>query len=180
MRRHLLAVPAISPEWELSAFQALIKPQMRGPILYRSARQPWSARSRRIVSQASREFLEALNAAGVQGDMDLEPFDFPPAGDYRAVARVWDTQMPAARALAVLLSRRIPDVWLVLGRLFIVNGRFYRRQRGYKLRIVEATNVHLPRPLRAAVEALLKESHRTPCRKTPSSASRSRRASATR
>jgi len=38
-----------------------------------------------------------------------------------------------------------------VGRVFVRDGRFFRRERGYRLNLVEATNVHLPRAVRAAL-----------------------------
>jgi hypothetical protein len=45
-------------------------------------------------------------------------------------------------------------VWITLERLFVRDGRFYRRERGYKFDLVEATNVHLSRATRAALRGL--------------------------
>jgi hypothetical protein len=57
----------------------------------------------------------------------------------------------------MLISRRLPEVWVVLGKLFVRNGKFYRREFGYKLKLVPATNVHLRRDIRAAIRKLLAE-----------------------
>ena len=58
-------------------------------------------------------------------------------------------------ALALVLSQRLPDLWFVLDRLFVKAGRFYRRERGVKLNLVPATNVHLTRAVRGALRDLL-------------------------
>ena len=133
----------MSPEWELNAFRALIKPQARGPILHREASQPWTKRTEQTVRATAHEVERRL---GFRPELH-----FPPRGDYFMVADVPDAEIDAARALAVVLSKVLPDTWFVVGRLFVENGRFYRRARGYKLQLVEATNVHLPRAIRAAV-----------------------------
>jgi hypothetical protein len=62
-----------------------------------------------------------------------------------------------AKALAMLLSRRLPNLWLVLGRLFVRDGKFYRREFGYKLNLVQAHDVHLRQDIRAAMRRLLAE-----------------------
>ena len=141
--RQLLACPRVSPEWELHAFRALIKPQERGPILHREASQPWTKKTEETVRAVADEVDRRL---GFRAELH-----FPPRGDYFMVADVADADTDAARALAVMLSKVFPTTWFVIGRLFVENGRFYRRARGYKLQLVEATNVHLPRAIRAAI-----------------------------
>ena len=56
----------------------------------------------------------------------------------------------------MLLSRHLPGLWLVLDRLFIRDGRFFRRERGFKMNLVEASNVHLTRAIRDAVRGELR------------------------
>jgi hypothetical protein len=140
----LLACPRISPEWELSALQALIKPQLKGAILYRDGQQKWT----RAARASAQRTVEALH--------DLLGFNlllhFPAAGDYHFIADVSHADSDEARAWAVALSNALPDFWLIVGRLFVKNGQFYRRRHGHKLSLVPATNVHLPRPLRAALK----------------------------
>jgi hypothetical protein len=62
---------------------------------------------------------------------------------------------PDVLAFPLVLSRRLPDLWFTLDRLFVHAGVFYRRQFGYKLNLVPATNVHLPRATRAALRGAL-------------------------
>ena len=76
---------------------------------------------------------------------------FPSAGDYHLVIKVPDRVWPLAMAFAVVLSEALPGVWLVLGRLYVRDGRFFRRERGVKLNLVPATNVHLSREIRGAL-----------------------------
>ncbi len=99
------------------------------------------------VQRASAVLQERLGAS--------MPIHFPAAGDYRFVIEVADANSDEARACAAVLSTALPDLWLVAGRLFVKNGEFYRRQYGYKLSLVPATNVHLPRALRAALRGCL-------------------------
>ena len=82
---------------------------------------------------------------------------FSLAGEYHFLASVRRESVEEAKALAILLSRRLPELWLVLGKLFVRNGKFYRRELGYKLNLVPATNVHLRRDIRAAIRKLLAE-----------------------
>ena len=92
----------------------------------------------------------SLAVARERLEFDL-PVDLPPAGDYWMVAQVPAVNVEEAKGLAVLLSTRLPDTWFVFDRLFVKGGRFFRRERGYKLNLVEATNVHLTRAVRAAI-----------------------------
>lgn len=80
---------------------------------------------------------------------------WPPAGDYLFVAAIPATQIAEARALAMILSHQLPGTWLVLGRLFVRDARFFRRERGFKLNLVPATNIHLTRPVRVALAGVL-------------------------
>ena len=140
----LLACPRISPEWELAALQALIKPQLKGAILHRTAEQKWTRSMQRALHHTSDALLQSL---GTQIDIHL-----PAAGDYHFLADITDAPPDDARAWAIAISKALPDLWLVLGRLFLKNGQFYRRRYGYKLSLVPAKNIHLPRALRAAIK----------------------------
>jgi hypothetical protein len=154
-RVYLLTIPKVAPDWELSAIQALIKPQLRGPIKYRPARQPWSPDASAIVRQTCEAFQTALSDLS-GGFFDLEnalKLEFPAAGEFRLIARFSEDDLPLARGLAVLLSAQMPGIWYGVHRLFVRDGRFFRRQYGYKLKIVEARNIHLPRAIRSAVDA---------------------------
>ena len=143
----LLACPRVSPEWELLALQALIKPQLKGAILHRNGEQKWTRAAR-----TSAERVVAVVRERLGGDLLLH---LPAAGDYHFVAEVAGADWDQTRAWAVALSSALPDLWLVVGRLFVKNGRFYRRRFGYKLSLVPARNAHLPRALRAALEDCL-------------------------
>lgn len=76
-------------------------------------------------------------------------------GAYHFVVEYSPEQGGEVLAVAQLLSRRLPDVWFVLDRLFVHSGVFYRRQFGYKLKLVPATNVHVPRAVRAALRGVI-------------------------
>jgi hypothetical protein len=147
-KEHVFACPRISPEWELDAFHALIKPRPeRAALLKAEPQQPWPAKAKLALEDVRRIIAERLG---------YEPLvHHGAAGDYHFVAEVRDVDIPLARAAAVLLSRRLPATWFVVGRIFVRDGRFFRRERGYKLNLVEATNVHLPRAVRAALRGVL-------------------------
>jgi len=143
----LLACPRVSPEWELAALRALVKPQTKGAIAHRGGVQPWPAGAADRVADVTAQVNARLGTA------------FAPlfaAGDYHVVFGGTGTTDPAAaRALAVAASGAVPDTWFVCGRLLVRGGAFFRRERGYKLNLVPATNVHLPRDVRAALRGVL-------------------------
>ncbi len=147
----LLGVPRVSPERELAAIRALIKPQAGAALLHQidpgeQALPPGGEVRVRRVAAAAAEHL------GLTLDLHL-----PPAGEYLALARCPTEALPAALAAALLLSRRLPGLWVVVGRLYARDGTFYRRERGVKLRLRPAGNVHLSKPMRAAFRHALAE-----------------------
>lgn len=146
-RQHLLACPRVSPEWELAALRALIKPQTKQSITHRTARQPWTRQCDSVVASACGDLAERL---GVRFEPHLSP-----DGDYHLFLEFPGSDVEPAKALALLLSRRLPKHWLVFDRLLVHNGRFYRRRRGYMLTLRPASDVHLRRDIRAAVRDLL-------------------------
>jgi hypothetical protein len=147
-RRLVLACPRVAPDWELGALRVLMKPHdwTRGAIEHRTPVQPWPPTARRAIEAAREDVAQRLDFAP-----DLH---FPDGGDFYFVAEYTQPQLDAARALALVISRRLPGVWLALDRLFVRDGRFFRRERGYKFDLVEATNVHLSRATRAALKGL--------------------------
>ena len=143
----LFACPRVAPDWELAALRALMKPQARGAIAHRSALQQWRGDAERVIRAACHDAQARLGYAPT--------LHFPESGDFRFAAEVEDASLDDAKGLAMLVSSRLPDLWFVFGRLFLKGGRFYRRERGVKLSLVPATNVHLTRPVRAALRGLL-------------------------
>lgn len=143
----LFACPRVAPDWELGALRALMKPQMRGAIAHRKAMQVWSRHAAMSVEAARDAIAERLGFT-----MALR---FSINGDYFVVADVERAACEEAKGFALLVSRRLPKLWFVLGRTFVKDGRFYRRARGIKLHLVPASNVHLTRPIRAALRDLL-------------------------
>lgn len=145
--RLLLACPRVSPEWEIAALRALVKPQTKGAVEHRTGLQRWPRNGSQIVGEVCPLIAGRLNAT-------FEPH-LPDAGEYHFLLHAPADQAAALRALALSLSARLPSLWFVLGRLFVHNGRFFRRRFGYRLELRPATNVHLPRDVRAAVKDLL-------------------------
>jgi hypothetical protein len=123
----------------------------RGAIAHRPALQPWSRLFPRLVEEAAALVLERLQA---------EPppaLHFPGGGDFWFLVEATESQADALKALAVVLSKRLPGVWLTLDRLYVRDGRFFRRKRDntFKFRLVPSTSVHLPRAVRAALRGLV-------------------------
>jgi len=143
----LFGCPRISPEWELAALSNLMKPKehTKGAIRHRPAEQPLPADARAVTADALALVRDRLG-------FDLQ-VQGPDAGDYWMIAQVPADHVEDAKALAVVLSQRLPDLWFVFDRLFVKSGTFHRRERGYKLNLVEATNVHLTRAVRAAIRS---------------------------
>jgi hypothetical protein len=146
--RVLWACPRVACDWELGALRALMKPQTRGAILNRPALQPWSGRSRQVLQESVREV-----AARMQFSPEIH---FPAHGDYLFACNVDHAELEDVKGLALLVSTRLPDVWFVLGRLYLKGGLFHRRRFGWKLQLVRAADVHLTRPVRAALRDLLR------------------------
>ena len=141
----LLAIPRISPERELAVIQALMKPQTGRQLRHQidAGEQAWPPEAGIRIAWVTRT---ARRHFGI----DL-PIHLVPAGEYFAIARIARTQLSAALATAVLISQTFPGTWIVVDRLFVRDGRFFRRERGVKLRLRPATNVHLTKSLRAAL-----------------------------
>lgn len=142
--RVLVGVPRISPERELAAIQALIKPQAGRALAQHidAGEQHWPADARdrtAAVEAVARDYF----------DLELT-IHLPAAGEYLAVAGVDGGTLPAALAAGLFLSRAFPGTWVVVGRLFARDETFYRRERGVKLNLRPAGDVHLSREMRAA------------------------------
>ena len=144
----LFACPRVAPDWELGALRALMKPQTRGAIAHRPALQEWPAGADRAVRDACEAVRERLGYGP-------PPVHFPREGDYAFAAEVDGADLDAAKGLALLVSSRLPELWFVFGRLYLRGGRFFRRERGVKLNLVPAADVHLTRAVRAALRDLL-------------------------
>ena len=143
----LLGVPRIAPDWEMGALRALMKPQDRSRILHRQALQVWPIDAAQRIEVARQAAVERL---GYDPQLHL-----PIHGDYRLVVTVEVADLPRATAFAVLLSHALPGLWLVLGPLYLKDGRFFRRERGLKLhwsRRTTSTCLALRAAIRGAVQ----------------------------
>jgi len=101
----LFACPRVAPDWELGALRALMKPQARGAIAHRSARQEWRGDAERVILAACGDARERLGYAPT--------LHFPDSGDFRFAAEVEDASLDDAKGLALLVSSRLPDLWFV-------------------------------------------------------------------
>ena len=149
----LLTCPRISPEWEFDALRVLMKPHdwTRGAIEHRSGEQHWPTAAARVVEGITRDVAERLL-------VNPPRVHFPEGAEAWAVIEVTEAAGGEAllRALAAVLSKRLPGLWFTADRLYARDGRFFRRRRDgtYKLRLVPAASVHLPRSVRAAIRGL--------------------------
>jgi hypothetical protein len=151
-KRHrlLFACPRISPEWELATLSVLMKPKLhtRAALEHRGAgEQHWPPHADAALDHALAVVHDRLGLSLT--------IHRPAAGEYFFLAEFARPQRPAMLALALLLSAALPDLWFALDHLFVRNGAFHRRQFGYKLNLVQASNVHLPRETRAALKGIL-------------------------
>jgi uncharacterized membrane protein YciS (DUF1049 family) len=139
-----LACPKSDPQWELGALHTLMKPkpETKEAIRHRSSEQKWPADGSEIAREARDVVAEQL---GVKFEMHHSQ------GEYHLAVTVPRELFNEGLALGWLLSSRLPDLWFVYGRLFLRNGKFFRRQFGVKLKLVVASNVHLRRGMRAAL-----------------------------
>lgn len=152
-RALLLACPRVSPEWELGALRALMKPHewTRGAIAHKPAAQTWAPGMSSAVEQALRDAADRLS---------LQPPPrphFPDGGDFWFVVEIAAGRLEDAKALAAVASKRLPGLWLTVGRFYVRDGKFFRRKRTntFKFRIVPAARAHLTREVRAALRGML-------------------------
>jgi len=152
-RQVLLAYPKVSPEWEMGALRALMKPHdwTRAAIAHRPPEQAWPTEARGTVEQIVRHVLDRL---------DPQPpprLHFPEAGDFWFIVEGQSAQVEDLKALGLVLSARLPGNWLTLDRLYTRDGQFFRRKRDgtFKLRLVPASSVHLTRTVRAAIRGMI-------------------------
>jgi hypothetical protein len=150
----LLSCPRVSPEWEFDALRVLMKPHdwTRGAIEHRSGEQHWPPGAGPVIEGMTRDVAECLL-------VNPPPrVHFPAQGEAWTVIEVTEGAGGGALllALAVVLSKRLPGLWFTADRLYARDGHFFRRKRDgtYKLRLVPAPSVHLPRPVRAAIRGL--------------------------
>jgi hypothetical protein len=145
----LVGCPRISPQWELLVVSTLMKPkpEKQAALEHKRAEQPWRPGAAEHLREVIDETARRLNVDA--------PFHWPGHGEYFVVGEWSIEQEDAARGFAVALSAATPELWWVVGRLFVKAGRFFRRRRGYELELSPARDVHLPRELRQTLAGLV-------------------------
>jgi hypothetical protein len=131
-----LVCPRISPEWELAAQLALVKPKpyTKDKIAHRDPQQPWPRNARKIVAAC----------LGDAGDVM-----FPKSGNARMLIDFGDIEPNRAKRLARRLSRCMPELWLTLDDdIYLRDGIVYQRTGRYNLELVRADRMRLRRAVR--------------------------------
>ena len=131
-----LVCPRISPEWELAAQLALVKPKpyTKDKIAHRQPKQPWPRHARRVVRQL------------VNGEAKAQ---FPASGDHRLIIDFGQVPPARARRLARKLSRSLPELWFTLDEeVYLRDGVVYQRTGRYNLELVRAGRTRLRRAVR--------------------------------
>ena len=123
------------------------KPEKQAALEHRKAEQRWRP-------GAAEHLIDVIDEAARRLNID-SPFHWPAHGEYHVVGEWPIGEEDSARGVAVALSAATPELWWVVGRLFVKAGRFYRRRRGYELELSPARDVHLPRELRLTLAGLV-------------------------
>jgi len=144
----LITCPRLSPEWELDALRALMKPQARNRIEHLRGDQRWTDDDQRVVEATVSNFAARMGL--------IVETHFPDQGDFHVVLQAPADAHDVSLGLVWVLSRNRPGVWWTMDRLRVRDGIFYRRRRGLKLELVVATNIHLRRGMRTTLRRLVK------------------------
>ena len=154
-----------SPQRRLHALRVTMKPHdwTREAIRHRldvdsreGAEQTWQPEWVEPVNLLARQVADRLGLVLASPPAAAEERVDPAAGAVHLRIGFADgTPLALARAVAVACSSRFPETWFRLEPLALIGGRFYRRERGYKLHLRPATDVHLPREVRGAIADLL-------------------------
>jgi hypothetical protein len=130
-----LVCPRISPQWELAAQLALVKPKpyTKDKIAHRHPRQPWPRNARRIIEKC------------VNGSVAIT---FPRTGEHRMIAELSDVTPAQAKRFARRLSRCLPELWFALDELYLRDGVVYARTGRYNLELVRTNRTRLRRAVR--------------------------------
>jgi hypothetical protein len=136
----VLACPRISPQWELAAQLALVKPKpyTKSAMGGHDPRQRWPRTGRAIVD----ELLGKLPA----GTASVR---YPRDGDQLLIIEINGDVPGVAKRFARRLSRALPELWFTLTpSTYVCDGQFYRRCGKYNLELVRTTRVKLRRAIR--------------------------------
>jgi hypothetical protein len=140
-----LVCPRISPEWELAAQLALVKPKpyTKDKIAHRDPQQPWSRNARKVIADClGRPGDKSPGLAGVTAE-------FPKSGDHRLIVEYGDAEPARAKRIARKLSRSVPELWFILDEtIYLRDGVVYQRTGRYNLELVRADRMGLRRAVR--------------------------------
>lgn len=131
-----MTCPRISPEWELAAQLALVKPKpyTKDKIAHRDPRQ--------VFPRGARRALEQCAGIGLA-------IDFPRSGPHRITVDFRGVHPSRAKRLARKISRCLPELWFALSDgTYLRGGVLYLRTGKYNLELVRATRVRLRRSVR--------------------------------
>ena len=132
-----LVCPRISPEWELAAQLALVKPKpyTKSKIAHRDPKQAWPRNGRGIIETT---LNGAAAATFPTGCVDHVTIDF---GDLDA---------RRTKRLARQVSRALPELWFAFddSKTFLRDGVVYQRTGRYNLELVRASRMRLRRAVR--------------------------------
>jgi hypothetical protein len=112
------------------------KPHTRAAIEHRSSEQPWPRDAEDRVRELCKQLVDCLG-------VEIAP-EFPHAGDYFLAIQLPTQAWPEDLAIARAISQQLPGCWLTLGRVFIRDGVFYNREKGWKLTLVESRHHRVP------------------------------------
>jgi len=136
----VIACPRVSPQWELAATLALVKPKpyTKSALGGRDPFQRFGRAGRKIVAELTGELPE--------GSWSLT---YSTGGEHILQIEVNDT-WGVARGLALRLSRAMPELWFTLTppASYLRDGEFYRRCGKYKLELVRTNHTRLRRSIR--------------------------------
>jgi len=125
-----------------------MKPQTRGAIEHTAPEQKWPADAERDVREISERLAEVLG-------IPIEPH-FPAGDEFYMVITLPGTAWYESLAAARALSGIVPGCWFTLGRVFIRDGKFFNRERGYKLNLRPSKHHRVPRSIAAKVRNLFR------------------------
>jgi hypothetical protein len=138
--KFVIACPRVSPQWELAATLALVKPKPYTKSAM-GGREPFQR-----FPRAGRKIVAELTGELAPGSWSLT---YSTSGEQILKIEVNDTS-GVARGLALRLSRAFPDLWFTLApsSTYVRDGEFYRRCGKYKLELVRTTHTRLRRSIR--------------------------------
>jgi hypothetical protein len=136
----VIACPRVSPQWQLAATLALVKPKpyTKSAMGGRDPLQRWPRGARKIVAELTSELPDGCWSV-----------TYATGGNHLLKIELNET-WGVARGLALRLSRALPELWFTLTppASYLRDGEFYRRCGKYKLELVRTTHTRLRRSIR--------------------------------